>query len=88
MSLALADQMLVVACLQTMEADQQPMSLQEALLYATQLHRNNQLEGAETLYQRILEAAPGQPDALHFLGLIRFQRLSGVPARSALPWWP
>ena len=52
----------------------QELSLQEALLYATQLHRNNQLEGAETLYQRILEAAPGQPDALHFLGLIRFQR--------------
>ena len=50
------------------------LSLQEALLYATELHRNNQLEGAETLYQRILEAAPGQPDALHFLGLIRFQR--------------
>lgn len=31
MSLALADQLLVVSCLQTMDADQQPMSLQEAL---------------------------------------------------------
>ena len=49
-------------------------SLEEAVLYAIQLHQNNQLDGAEALYQRILEAAPGQPDALHYLGMIRFQR--------------
>ena len=49
-------------------------SLEEAVLYAIQLHQNNQLDGAEALYLRILEAAPDQPDALHYLGMIRFQR--------------
>ena len=50
------------------------LSIQDAIRYANELHRNNQLEGAETLYRRILEVAPEQPDVLHFLGLIRFQR--------------
>lgn len=50
------------------------LSIQDALLHANQLQRKLQLDAAETLYRRILEAAPGHPDALHFLGLLRFQR--------------
>lgn len=50
------------------------LSIPEAIVYATQLQRQRQLDGAEALYGRVLEAAPGHPDALHFLGLLRFQR--------------
>jgi predicted TPR repeat methyltransferase len=50
------------------------MELSDALRLAVEMHQNRQLEGAETLYRRILEAAPGQPDALHFLGMLRHQR--------------
>lgn len=50
------------------------MSLDEAIRYAVELHRSRQLDGAETLYRRILAVAPEQPDALHFLGLLNFQR--------------
>ncbi|MDD2730224.1 tetratricopeptide repeat protein [Malikia sp.] len=53
---------------------QAEISLQDAIRYAQRLHRGQQLEGAETLYRRILEIAPGHPDVLHFLGLARFQR--------------
>jgi len=53
------------------------MSLEEAIRYAIELQRNNQLDGAEALYQRVLALVPEQPDALHFLGLARFQR--GLP---------
>lgn len=52
----------------------QELSIGDALNYATQLHRNRQLDAAEMLYQRILQAVPEQPDALHFLGLLSFQR--------------
>jgi len=49
-------------------------SLKEAVLYAIGLHKNRQLDAAEAMYRRILEIAPKQPDALHYLGMIRFQR--------------
>ncbi len=58
-----------------MDPDRPPeMGVGEAIAYATQLQRRHQLDGAEALYGRVLEAAPGHPDALHFLGLLRFQR--------------
>ncbi len=50
------------------------MDLPDALRLAVEMHQNRQLEGAETLYRRILAAAPQQPDALHFLGMLRHQR--------------
>lgn len=53
---------------------QAELSLQEAILYAQRLHRSQQLEGAETLYRRVLQIVPGHPDVLHLLGLARFQR--------------
>ena len=50
------------------------LSLPDALRLAVDMHQSRQLEGAEMLYRRILKAAPGQPDALHFLGMVRHQR--------------
>ena len=50
------------------------MDLADALRLAVEMHQNRQLEGAETLYRRILAAAPGHADALHFLGMLRHQR--------------
>ena len=49
------------------------MDLADALRLAVEMHQNRLLEGAETLYRRILAAAPQQPDALHFLGMARHQ---------------
>lgn len=52
----------------------QPLSLEDALLLGTRLHRLGQLDDAHTLYQAVLEAAPEQPDALQFLGILEHQR--------------
>jgi len=45
--------------------------LDEALAQAQQLLRDGQLLGAESLYQAILDQQRDQPDALHFLGVLR-----------------
>ncbi len=50
------------------------LSLPDALRLALDMHQSRQLEGAETLYRRILKAAPEHPDTLHFLGMVRHQR--------------
>jgi predicted TPR repeat methyltransferase len=50
------------------------LSLPDALSVAIQLHRAGHLEEAETVYRRILEIAPDQPDALHFLGVLSHRR--------------
>jgi hypothetical protein len=50
------------------------LSLSDALSLAIYLHRSEQWDDAELLYRRILEAAPEQPDALHFLGVLSHQR--------------
>lgn len=49
------------------------VSFEEALKMAIDLHRNQQLEGATALYQRLLDAAPGHPDVLHLLGMALHQ---------------
>ena len=49
-------------------------SLEEAIQYGIQLQQNNQLDGAESLYRKILELSPNNADALHYLGMIAFQR--------------
>jgi protein O-GlcNAc transferase len=41
---------------------------------AVALHRQGQLAQAESSYRTILERAPNQFDALHFLGVIEYQR--------------
>jgi tetratricopeptide (TPR) repeat protein len=38
------------------------------------LHQAGQLDQAELLYRRILDDDPGQPDALHLLGVVAHQR--------------
>ena len=50
------------------------LSLDEAIRYAVSLQRKQQLDAAETLYRRVLALAPEHPDALHYLGLLCFQR--------------
>ena len=56
------------------------LTIEEALRYAIDLHRGNRLEGAETLYRRILAAAPDHPDAMHFLGVLMHQRGNSAEA--------
>jgi predicted TPR repeat methyltransferase len=58
------------------DAPQAPteLDLPDALRLAVDMHRNRQFEGAETLYRRILAAAPEHADTLHFLGMLRHQR--------------
>lgn len=47
----------------------------EALIsLAIDVHRQNQLEEAETLYRRVLQDRPRHVDALHFLGVLLHQR--------------
>ncbi|WP_051378131.1 tetratricopeptide repeat protein [Derxia gummosa] len=50
------------------------MPLDEALAFATRLHRVGELDAAETLYRRILDTVPEHADALNFLGIARHQR--------------
>ena len=50
----------------------------EALLAAIDHHQSGRLAEAATLYGRILEADPEQPDAAQFLGVLRVQ--TGRPA--------
>ena len=47
-----------------------PAGLQKAI----HAHRAGHLEHAEWLYRRVLDGTPGQPDALHFLGVLCHQR--------------
>jgi Tfp pilus assembly protein PilF len=48
--------------------------IDEALKTAVQYHRAGQLEEAERIYRQVLQADPGQPDALHLVGLLASQR--------------
>ena len=50
------------------------MTLGDAFSLAQRMHRNNQFEGAQTLYERILQMAPDFADAWHFLGLVCYQQ--------------
>ena len=49
------------------------ISVTEALKIAGRYHCNGDIQQAQTQYQRILQAKPGQPEALHGLGIIAFQ---------------
>ena len=50
------------------------LSLPDALSLAIVLHRSENWDDAQLLYRKILEAAPDQPDAMHFLGVLSHQR--------------
>jgi Flp pilus assembly protein TadD len=47
-------------------------SVIEALESAGRYHRSGDIQQAQTQYQRILQVEPGQPEALHGLGVIAF----------------
>lgn len=55
-------------------ADAPEVTITQALVYAIQLQQHNELDSAEEIYRRILEAVPEQGDALHFLGVLQSQR--------------
>jgi len=57
-----------------------PFNLSSELQHAMELHQANKLNQAKQRYEAILEAAPRQPDALHFLGLLHFQNDDGETA--------
>jgi predicted TPR repeat methyltransferase len=46
----------------------------QILAAATDLHRGGRANAAEAGYLEVLEIAPGHPDALHFLGVLRHQQ--------------
>jgi tetratricopeptide (TPR) repeat protein len=50
------------------------MNLPDALGMAILMHRNGELKDAETLYHRILDAAPDYADAVHFYGVMLHHR--------------
>lgn len=54
-------------------ADARELSLDDAMQLAVRMHQDKRLEGARTLYQRILQAAPGHPNATAMLGLAEHQ---------------
>ena len=49
------------------------LSITDALALALQIHRRGHLMEAETLYRRVLDAAPEYADAHHFLGVLLHQ---------------
>jgi predicted TPR repeat methyltransferase len=50
------------------------LSVPEALSLALQCHQGGDLNAAERIYHAVLDLAPDQPDALHFLGILTHQR--------------
>ena len=50
------------------------LGVPHAMGLAIKLHRAGNLDDAETLYQRILAVAPQHADALHFMGVLAYQR--------------
>ena len=47
------------------------IDIQRQLTAAVEFLRNNEIESAEQALDGVLRIAPGQPDGLHFLGLVR-----------------
>jgi tetratricopeptide (TPR) repeat protein len=60
-----------------------PEELQSRLQAAVTAHNRGDLDAAELDYRAVLAAAPAQPDAVHFMGLLLHQR--GHSAE-AMPW--
>ncbi len=49
------------------------LPISEALAVAQRHQRQGQIAAAKRIYETILADSPGQPDALHFLGLLHYQ---------------
>lgn len=56
------------------DAPTEAVTLEQALALAVGWQREGRLDAAESVYRQILAVLPEQPDALHFLGLLEFQR--------------
>ncbi|HEY0837802.1 MAG TPA: tetratricopeptide repeat protein [Azospirillum sp.] len=56
-------------------------TIEQALAVATAHHKAGRTTEAERIYREILERAPGQPDALHLLGVLALQ--GGRPDEAA-----
>jgi Flp pilus assembly protein TadD len=50
------------------------ITIEEAIRAAQQLQRACEYDHAEALYKAVLEAVPEEPNALHFLGVLRHQQ--------------
>ena len=50
------------------------LSYADALQMAIGLHRDLRLDGAETLYRRLLQLQPDDPNAQHYLGMLLYRR--------------
>ncbi|WP_319525608.1 tetratricopeptide repeat protein [uncultured Desulfosarcina sp.] len=50
------------------------VSIDQAIRLAMELHKQSKLDQAEGLYREVLAVVPNHPDALHFLGLMHYQR--------------
>ena len=61
------------AAAELLPAGVREMSIDDALQLAVRLHQQNRLEGARTLYRRILDAVPGHADAMCLLGMVEHQ---------------
>ena len=57
-----------------------PLTFEEAIRAAQHMQRHGDLENAEKVYQRILEVIPEEPNALHYLGVLRHQRGDNIQA--------
>lgn len=60
------------------------LDVDEALEFALQLHRNGSLDEAETLYRRVIAAAPDNLNALHFLGVLCHQQNRNAEAANLI----
>jgi len=58
---------------QVLTIGQQTLTIGQALDLAVQHHTAGRLPEAENIYQQVLQADPGQPVALHLLGVTAFQ---------------
>jgi predicted TPR repeat methyltransferase len=56
------------------ETPTRELTLDEAVAFAIQLQKNEQLVEAQALYRRVLELAPNHPRALHYAGVLAHQQ--------------
>lgn len=61
------------AAAELLPAGARELGIDDALQLAVRLHQQDRLQGASTLYRRILEAVPGHADALALLGMAEHQ---------------
>ena len=51
-----------------------PADPHQRLVEAVRSHQSGDLESAEAAYRAVLAAQPDHPDALHYLGILAYQR--------------